>query len=504
MKKIFILPMLALFLFSCGGKNDKDSNKITIFSIHNGKALDPSLPVFKKAQSLTSIELENVASQNQTDETEAFNLMISAKPLPDLIGYINLTRLEELGQQGAVIPLEKLIDEHAPNIKKFFEENPRYKKDATAVDGHIYAILNYYDYYNLKTSLGYFIRKDWLKKLNLNEPKTLDELYSVLVAFRDKDPNGNGKKDEVPLFARGSRTSVIMGSLVDMFKTNMGWIEKDGKVIYGPNSEEFKNAMITLSKWYKEGLIDKEIFTRGAKARDYMLSNNLGGMTADWIASTSSYNNSLKDKINGFDFGILLPLVVNGNNKTYYNRGTYEGGISISKDAKDPIKLIKWLDFWYTEEGRRLWNFGIENEDYKLVNGEPVFTDKVLKNKDGKTPLQVLRGQGAQYRLAAFQDHKYELGWASEEAKKNIQIYMSADVITEAIPNLKFSQENLEKVVKINADLSQYVLEKAQQWILGTNDVNKEWEEYQKRLKELGIEDLQKIQIEALKNYNNK
>lgn len=502
MKKILLMILAIFMLISCFSSETASDNNVTIFSIHNAKALDPSWPVFKEAEKLTGIKLENVASQNQTDELQSFNLMIASTPLPDLIGFGNLTRLEELGLQGGVIPLEELIEEHAPNIKKFFEENPRYKKDATAVDGHIYAIPNYYDYYNLKTSMGYFIRKDWLKKLNLKEPTTIDELYNVLKAFKEKDPNENGKNDEVPFFARGATSEVIMQALIDMFKTNLYWIDVNGSAVYGPSTTEFKQAMITLSKWYKEGLIDKEIFTRGMKARDYMLTNNLGGMTSDWIASTSSYNESLTDKIKGFDFGIVLPPIVNGNNKTFYNRGTNEGAISISKDAKDPVKLIKWLDFWYTEEGRRLWNFGIENEDYVMKDGNPVFTDKVLKNKDAKTPLQVLREQGAQYRLGAFQDHRYELGWASEEAKKNINIYMEADVITESMPSLKFTPDELSQVVKINSDMLQFVLEKSQEWILGTSDVNKDWDMYINRLNEIGMKKLEKIETEALHRYN--
>ena len=89
---------------------------------------------------------------------------------------MNIQReLEKLGAEKKVIPLEKLIEDHAPNIKKFFDENPEYKKDAVAADGHIYMIPNYNDYENIRTSQGYYIRKDWLRKLGLKEPKTVEE-----------------------------------------------------------------------------------------------------------------------------------------------------------------------------------------------------------------------------------------------------------------------------------------------------------------------------------------
>ena len=166
--------------------------------------------------------------------------------------------------------------------------------------------------------------------------------------------------------------------------------------------------MRELAKWYKEGLIDSEVFTRDTSSRDYILNNNLGGFTCDWFSSTGNYNSKLKEAIPGFDFSVILPVEYNGTRSTAFSRENYLGGWSISKTAKDPVDIIKYFDFWYTEEGRRLWNFGIEGEDYIMVNGKPKFTDKVLKNPEGRIPLMVLRETGAQYRLGMFQDGENE------------------------------------------------------------------------------------------------
>ena len=217
MKKMLIMALVcSLTLLGCkneksnqetaGGEQlsgnliTKDPREATIFAIFQGKAIDGELPVFKKAFEETNIKL--------------------------------VSDFENLGMEGGLIPLEDLIDKYAPNLKKFFEENPRYKKDAIAADGHIYIIPNYNDYFNLKTTQGYYIRKDWLKKLNLKEPKTVDELYKTLVAFRDKDPNGNGKKDEVPLFLRGNITRKIMMGLADIFKVSVVWYDDKGMPKY--------------------------------------------------------------------------------------------------------------------------------------------------------------------------------------------------------------------------------------------------------------------------------
>lgn len=508
-KKVFATLLGVLALVSCGtdkkASEQKEDSKIeaSIFAIHLGKALDPELPVFKKASEDTGVYLKNVASKNETDQIKAYNLMLAQRPLPDIISYELPDQLESLGIEGGLLPLEKLIDENAPNLKKFFAENPRYKKDATSLDGHIYMIPNYYDWYNLSVSQAYFIRHDWLKKLNLEVPTTPDELYNVLSAFREKDPNGNGKKDEVPYFVRGNNARKVLLALVDIWKVGVTWEESNGKVVYGPAQENYKVAMRNLAKWYKEGLIDKEVFTRGLKARDYLLGNDLGGATNDWVGSSSAYNKKLADKIPGFDFSIMLPPVYNGDKTTKISRPTYLGGWSISVDAKNPVKLIKYFDYWYTNEGRRLWNFGIEGEEYQLVDGKPQFTDKVLHNKDNKSPLDVVRESGAQYRLGMFQDANYEFGWMEPEAKAGNKLYQDNKVVKEQLPVLKTTKDKLKEMSSIDAKLRAYIEQKSQEWILGTSDVDKDWDSYIERLNQLGLQKAMEIQQEAYDRFMN-
>ena len=475
--------------------------EFTIFGIFLGKAFDGELPVYKKAFDLTNVRLVGTASKNQSEEVQAFNLMLSSGIIPDIIAYELTDDLEKLGIDGGLIPLEDLIDKHAPNIKKFWAENPRYKKDAIAADGHIYMIPNYNDYFNLSCSQGYYIRKDWLKKLGLKEPKTVDELYVVLKAFKEQDPNGNGKKDEVPLFLRANINRKIMMALTDIFKAQFTWYEKNGEPVFGPAEPEYREAMKNLAKWYKEGLIDQELFTRGLSSRDYMLSNNLGGFTNDWFASTGSYNEKLSGVIEGFDFSVMLPPEHNGNKKTSHARPTYMGGWGISYKAKDPETIIKYFDFWYSEEGRRLWNFGVEGDTYTMVDGKPLFTDKVLKNPEGKNALAVIRETGAQYRLGMFQDAENEKQWASDITVEAMDMYMNNDVIQEPMPILKYTKAEMKELLKIETQLRNVSEEMAQIWLLGVQDVEKDWNEYIERLNEIGLERSKEIQKTAYERF---
>ncbi|RRD40161.1 extracellular solute-binding protein [Leptotrichia sp. OH3620_COT-345] len=520
-KVVYTLIIMTVLLSACGKPKEKTEIKgedkklegylisekpkeLTVFAIHLGKALDPELPVYKKAAEMTNIKLKNVASQNQTDQKEAYNLLVSSGELPDIVAYEFTEDLEGLGIDGGLIPLEELIDKYAPNIKKFWEENPRYKQDAIAADGHIYMIPNYYDYFNFMPSTGYYIRKDWIQKLGLQEPKTVEELHNVLAAFAEKDPNGNGKKDEVPIFSRGDTVAKVLQPLSDIFKARAFWYDSNEMVKFGPAQGEYKEAMKQLAKWYKEGLIDKEIFTRGISARDYMLSNNLGGFTVDWFGSTSSYNGKLEKTIPGFNFGIIAPPVFNGDNKTYQARTTYLGGWGISSKSKNAIEAIKYFDFWYSSEGRRLWNFGIEGDDYTVVDGKAVFTDKIMKNSEGKTPLAVIRESGAQFRLGMPQDSEYEKQWYVKEAVDAIDFYLKNNYVHELMPILKYTKEESKEFIKINTQLNSYVEEMSQKWIMGVSDVEKDWDMYVKRLNDIGLVKAEKIQESAYKRFMKK
>ncbi|WP_300394375.1 extracellular solute-binding protein [Fusobacterium sp.] len=514
--KKFFVGMIILFTF-IGCNNEKEKNQIpnnkisenpkefTIFAIHLGKAFDGELPVYQKAYEMTNVKLKGIASKNQSDEVLAFNLMISAGELPDIIAYEHPEELEKLGADKKVIPLEELVEKYAPNIKKFWEENPNYKKDAIAVDGHVYMIPNYNDYDSISTSQGYYIRKDWLKKLGLKEPKNVEELYKVLKSFRESDPNENGIKDEIPLFLRGNTSKKIITSLVDIFKAEYTWYNKVGSgPVFGPSQEEYKEAIRELAKWYKEGLIDPEVFTRDTSSRDYILHNNFGGFTCDWFSSTGSYNSKLQKIIPGFDFSIILPVEHRGKRTTTFARENYLGGWSISSTSKDPISIIKYFDFWYSEEGRRLWNFGIEGDTYTLVDGKPKFTDKVLKDPNGVLPLAILREEGAQYRLGMHQDGENERQWAAPEAVEAIDLYIKAGVVELPMPILKYTKEEMEELSRIDVQLYAIAEEMTQKWILGVSDVDKDWNNYIHKLNSVGLKKAEKIQKQAYKRFMKK
>ena len=200
----------------------------TIFSNFDNIVFDSDWAVFKEAGDLTNVYLDSMISLTNSNEQEAFNLMVASGSLADVICYVNGNELDKLGRDGGLIPLNDLIDKYAPNIKKALEENTQFAKDAYSLDGNIYYIPKTQ---TLKFTEFYWIRKDWLDKLGLEVPTTTEELHDVLYAFRNEDPNGNGIKDEIPLFdRRGDKSS---DEYLQMWNSSTEFSVKDGDSCQG-------------------------------------------------------------------------------------------------------------------------------------------------------------------------------------------------------------------------------------------------------------------------------
>ncbi|MEO1314062.1 MAG: sugar ABC transporter permease, partial [Pseudomonadota bacterium] len=272
-------------------------------------------PVEQAAREMTGIHLvdDTVGANMRTDEntgkTEALNLMLAGGVIPDIVGSSRLKDfVNQYGPEGAFIPLNDLIEEHAPHMRAYFAERPEIKAAISAADGNMYYIPYLPDG---KYGRAYFIRYDWLDALGLEVPQTVEEVENVLIAFRDQDPNGNGLKDEVPYFARQWPELIRLVTLWDGRSsgsdTYHDFYVDDGQIKHPYAGEGYREGIKNLARWYAEGLIDAEVFTRGSSAREFLLSENMGGMTHDWFASTSGYNSSLAEKVEGFEFKAFAP-----------------------------------------------------------------------------------------------------------------------------------------------------------------------------------------------------
>ena len=485
-----------------GSLVSKEPKEFTVFLNFNNMPFDSSWQVWQEAAKRTNVSLKGTISLSNSNEEEAFNLMMSSGNLADIIGYVDASSLEKLGRDGGMIPLNDLIKEHAPNIQKVLDEDARFRQTAYSLDGNIYQIPKNQE---LKAAEFWWIRQDWLDKLNLKAPTTVDELHDVLYAFRNEDPNGNGLKDEIPLFDRAGWKQP--DEYLYLWDTSLEFYPRDGQMKYEPLEENFKTGVTNMIKWYQEGLIDPEIFTRGASSRDTLLGGDVGGCTHDWV-STANYNTTLQETIPGFQMvAIAPPADQNGVVKERVSR--YPGvGWGISSQCKDPVTVIKFMDYFFTEEGSDLMNWGIEGDTFtRDADGSKHFTDKVLQSE--LTPIGYLRSIGAQYRIGMCQDGDYEYATMKEDGIEANKLYNGHDEwFDDSLPPyldgkmaLKYTSDDETEYKNIMASIKPYVDEKFQSWILGVNDFDSEYDTFIKELKARGIDRALEINQKAYDTF---
>lgn len=471
-----------------GGRIVETPLELTIMSNTSRYAFDEDWPVEQKARELTGIHLVNL--EDPELQKKSLEQHLADETLPDIVGAQNLKAfVNEYGPVGAFQGLSDLIDEHAPNIKRVLSDRPELRAAISAADGEIYYIPYLPDG---KYGRGYFIRQDWLRNLGLEVPQTVQELETVLEAFRNQDPNGNGVQDEIPFFVRHWQEVMRLVTLWDGRSSGSDnrhdFYVEDGILKHPYFGEAYKTGVMNLADWYERGLIDQEVFTRKGRPREELLSENLGGMTHDWFPSTALFNRTLQDKIKGFEFqAIVPPETVSGKRVAEHRRTIVKpDGWAIGFNNKNPVETIKYFDFWFSEEGRRLSNFGIEGVQYTMVDGEPVFTDQFLSSEQAVNSQ--LWDIGAQIPVRGYyQDYEYEIQWSEASALSGMELYDQGDYLIDEFLGIALNEIEQSIFDRYWDRILDFMLDRQKAWITNERDIEEDWDDYVKTLDMLGF-----------------
>ncbi|MBD3921791.1 extracellular solute-binding protein [Paenibacillus sp. PR3] len=471
------------------------------------------LAAYKKKEELTGIKV-NWTHPPLGQQADQFNLLVSTNDMPDVIYYNWATAVggpEKMLADGRIIRLNEYIDKYAPNLKKLIDSDSDIKKQISLDDGTIY-MFPYIrsEARKLNGTAGLVLRKDWLDKLNLPVPKTIDEWHTVLKAFREKDPNGNGKKDELPLTGKdGAGTLNRLNDFAPAFGVLGGFQFKDGAIVYGPLQPEYKQFIETMTKWYAEGLVDPEIITNDGKAFDYKITNNLAGAYSGGVFSgMGKYYNLMKEANPAFNLaGAAWPIGPAGKSYATFNLGgkvlTYGEAITSSAN-KDKIKyIVQWMDFNYSPQGHDLFNFGIEGESYTKEGDTIKFTDQIMHN-----PKLTYDQALAAYALSIMdgpmdQDSRYlDALLAYPEQKEANTIWMGADDSL-TLPGLRFTEDESRLNASVMTPISTYVSEMITKFITGKTPIT-EYEKFTKTIQSMGIDQIAKIYEDSYKRYQSR
>lgn len=454
--------------------------------------------MFKEYESMTNIDIEweDVPTEGFVEKK---NLLFASNELPDALFKSGISQLEAVkyGNSGMLIPLEGLIDQYAPNMKALLEQYPEIAASITAPDSHIYALPGIVTLGAGRTDKNW-VNKAWLDKLGLKAPETTDELFEVLIKFRDEDPNGNGEQDEIPMSARRANNNIVGNNIINSFigsyglDQQMGYdiIIKDDKLDIWFDNPAFKELLAFVNKLYKEKLLDQEVFTQTeAQYVAKMASGNLGY----FMNQANDPFTAKKD-----DFIGIAPVAGPGGERGAWGRPVARdfGTFAITSVNEQPEATMRWIDYFYGDEGSIFFRYGIEGETYAMqADGTPEYTEAILTDSRGTgttigqfTPWP---GGGAPHLIS--EKNSSAINPAEVQAAQDaLEPFMPEQIFGAPI----FDEDTSKEVNTLRQDIDTYVSEMSSKFITGALSFDK-WDEYVKTLEKMNIAQLEKIYQDA-------
>lgn len=529
MRKLLLLVLaLAMVVCSAGcGKqeevvvegNGEIPETLSIYGAINSYALKAGAQdnndtlYFQEMERLTGCHVEWV-HPTAGASGEKFNLLIASGNLPDMMvaGWKNIQGGAKMYvEDEVIIPLKDLIKENMPNLTAYLEANPDVAKQFTDDDGEIYYIPFIRQDEELKIFQGPQIRQDWLEKLGLEVPKTPEELYEVLKAFKTQDPNGNGVADEIPMSGvKFEDTSQAIGNLLWAFGTTFGtangFYQKDGKITYGVLEPEFEEGVAYITKLFSEGLIDQDYLLNDRDKMDNKFMNDKVGFV--YSLQPGNYYKNMNDngrKVVGIPH-LAKEGVVNNVFDNSYLDDVVATSIAVTTACKNPAGALKWLDHFFGGEGQMIMNYGKEGLSYEMVDGYPKLTDYIFNNPDGKSQQEIsgLALGAYQSSFPTLQQWTYYEQILSPWGKESIENWSKGAGTDGLIPSgLSFTDEERDVVTQNMSQISTFVSEKVNKIVVGNADIS-ELANVRESIKKMGIEEVIKIYSTALDRYNKR
>ncbi|MGG1516543.1 extracellular solute-binding protein [Paenibacillus oryzisoli] len=343
------------------GKTTAPPAKVSILKfLAPGQTYHPDSELEKMIEKDANVDLTYETVPSAEYKTK-LSVKITGGDLPDIVVTNSPNDYEHnaLIDQGVFMALDDLLPKF-PKLQDAFSKQT-WDMMRSPKDGKIYGVPVLRD----RGGDGIVIRKDWLDKLGLKEPKTLDELVTVLTAFRDGDPDGNGQKDTIPLTLTSTQISGIY-SFFSLFGLNPDWSptpEDANKLQYGLIQPQAKQAMSFLRNLRQEGLLDPDLIVGKTSGLDKFKSGKVGAL----VTTLGNYRQVVV--LPNMKAEIIDPITNNGNVwKLSSPAIPITRTDEISSSSKNPEAALGYLEYQITR-GFDYIQYGVEGKTYSVQNG---------------------------------------------------------------------------------------------------------------------------------------
>ena len=466
------------------------------------------MPVITQIEEKSGINMDFQQIPNQS-YGEKINLMFASGNVPDVV--FSGTPNNFMLYAGELIqPLDEYIERYMPNLSSIFAQRPRYRGYSMRPDGKTYQLPGLEEYPQVETPANLFINKTWLDALGLDIPETTDEFYEVLQAFKEGDPNGNGKADEIPFSGldREWWPFQSLRTLGGSFFFPMGpenlKVNADGKLEYVPLSEAegFQSFVEYYQKLYQEGLVDLESFTQRQSEFFAKGSAKLLGSFIAW------FDENVVGAEGVSDYVMLKPLTAPGGKSPRMLRvptmSFFGAGALMSTQNPYPASTMRMMDIMYNPEFS--WQIQLGPWDMNLER-LPDGRVNVLAPPEGLNlrEWRFNNSPGGAWPLALLEEERLKIVMPSKDVRKQeryeaLKPFLPA--VEQYLPILSFTAEENDELAILRTDINGYFNQQYANWITQGLDVREAWPGFVEQLENIGIARYVEIYQAAYDRYD--
>ncbi|WP_337541405.1 hypothetical protein [Gemmiger formicilis] len=459
------------------------------------------------AEERTGIHVDYISGPEEAaDVYSEVDQRVISGDLPDAV-MTKLAQTSVYGPQGVFADLAPYIEKYAPNLQKYIDDNPDYKALVSDADGHIYGLCKETPIF--ADLIGY--RADHFKAAGIDPDSivTIDDFTKALETL--KAYYGKDNPNYYPLTGRDTaiRFASWFGAASNISSTESNGIYinghyKDGSIDI--MSDGAYKMVETMKKWYDEGLIQPEWVAGTFSEADWeaaMLNGN-GSIFYDYYNRAEWFmENGGPDNDPNYQMGVLNFIKDdNGNPQKMTVSMKYNDECVTAVNAncsEDKIKtILTFIDYFYSEEGEILANYGVEGESFKTdANGDKEFIADYQTEE--ATPAGEKRWSFLSDRFTVCKpvDNEAFFKWnAPLIAEATGRLFTDENLGTSYV--LKFTDDQSKEVTNLLASVYDAQMSGIAQFIDGTRELTPDnWAAFQQEMNDLGLSRIEEIQLAA-------
>lgn len=480
--------------------------------------------VWQEWEKRYNIHFEGTEYDAETFKTK-FPLILASDEMPDLFinaaDVIDQNTLNKYGKDGYFLDFSQYLD-YMPNLVALMERDPYYAAQITCNDGAIYGFPRYKDNTLAMKPTSAFISQTWLDNVGKEMPTSLEEFYNVLVAFKEKDANGNGDTtDEIPMAYypesyAGARLRHAFGIYNDTYAYVLQ-ADENGTVQFMDTSDNNKEWLKFMNKLYEEGLINQDAFVVTFSELKQRCQDSLVGF---WGNYGSLANIDMQWR--------LVPSFTTDYSTEQYwvkpNATTATYTIVANADTEHPERIAMFLDYMLTPEGYIEGENGFEGISYDMVevNGMETIDMSPYAKAAGKETVEQYRTEVVVVK-DAFKLYTCGVGNAAglcEEAKTEDLLsdtYLNLSAFNafreyslrmnegvewkDTYPPVIYTEDEAKERTVLYTDITNYIKTSYAEFITGEVDIDAGWEAFKAELNKMGLERAMKIEQAAYDRF---